>query len=160
MPGEALGRLVGRQTELVRALIAGGPVPQGLDAGRVVATMMALRQKRAIAVARAWPVLAAVLGDELIDQFVAYAEHRPPAAFGALGDGLLFACDLARMGDLPAAARGELLAVSARLADRDGHVVRRTGVFVGGYRRGSPAGLVVLVRLPLLGVRELRIRLP
>ena len=54
-------RLADEQAALVRALVGGGPVPGGFDAGRVAATSAALVRKRAREVARAWPVLAAEL---------------------------------------------------------------------------------------------------
>ena len=78
-------RLAGQQAELVRALVGGGPVPGGFDPERVRATSAALAGKRAREVARAWPVLAADLGEDFAGRFVADAARRPaPARGGAL----------------------------------------------------------------------------
>jgi len=94
-------RLAAEQAELVRALVGGGPVPGGFDPERVRATSAALARKRAREVARAWPVLAADLGEEFTGRFVADAARRPaPARGGALADGLAFARALSRQGRL------------------------------------------------------------
>ncbi|MET0832681.1 MAG: hypothetical protein ABWZ62_01795, partial [Actinomycetota bacterium] len=71
-------RLAGQQADLVRALVGGGPVPGGFDPERVRATSAALARKRAREVARAWPVLAAELGEAFTGRFLAYAAGRPP----------------------------------------------------------------------------------
>jgi hypothetical protein len=62
-------RLDAEQAALVRALVDGGPVPAGFDPDRVAATATALARKRAGEVARAWPVLAAELGDDFTARF-------------------------------------------------------------------------------------------
>ena len=96
-------RLAAEQAALVRALVDGGPVPGGFDPDRVRATSAALAGKRAREVARAWPVLAAELGEDFTGRFLAFAAGRPPPARGgALADGLAFARALARQGRLPA----------------------------------------------------------
>ena len=90
-------RLAAEQAALVRALVDGGPVPAGFDPDRVQATAAALARKRAREVARAWPALAAELGDDFTARFLADAARRPPPARGgALADGLAFAGALAR----------------------------------------------------------------
>jgi hypothetical protein len=123
-------RLAAEQAALVRALVAGEPVPEGFDPDRVRATAAALARKRAREVARAWPVLAADLGGAFTDRFVAFAAGRPPPATGgALADGLAFARALARQG---------------RLSD---------DVRLGATLAGRPPRLVVLARAPGLGER-------
>ena len=77
---EARDRLAAGQAALVRALVGGGPVPGGFDPGRVRATSTALARKRAREVARAWPALAAELGEDFTGEFLAYAAGRPPPA--------------------------------------------------------------------------------
>jgi len=145
-------RLAAEQAALVRALVAGGPVPEGFDPGRVRATAAALARKRAREVARTWPVLAADLGDDFTDRFVAFAAGRPPPATGgALADGLAFARDLARRGRLGGDARVEALLAAARLSPRP---VRLPATLAGPPRR-----LVVLARAPGLGERGLAIPL-
>jgi hypothetical protein len=145
-------RLAAGQAALVRALVAGGPVPDGFDPARVRATATALARKRAREVARAWPVLAADLGGAFTDRFVAFAVGRPPPATGgALADGLAFARALARHGRLSGEAKVEALLAAARLSARP---VRLAATFAG-----RPPRLVVLARAPGLGERGLAIPL-
>jgi hypothetical protein len=139
-------RLAAEQAALVRALVAGEPVPEGFDPDRVRATAAALARKRAREVARAWPVLAADLGGAFTDRFVAFAAGRPPPATGgALADGLAFARALARQGRLSDDARVEAMLAAARLSPRP--------VRLGVTLAGRPPRLVVLARAPGLGER-------
>jgi hypothetical protein len=126
-------RLAGEQAALVRALVGGGPVPGGFDPDRVRATSDALARKRAREVARAWPALAAELGEGLTARFLADAARRPPPARGgALADGLAFARALARQGRLSGDARVEAMLAAARLSDRPA----RLAVTLAGPPRG------------------------
>ena len=144
-------RLAAEQAALVRALVAGGPVPEGFDRDRVRATAAALARKRAREVARAWPVLAAD-GEAFTDRFVAYAAGRPPpAAGGALAEGLGFARDLARHRRLSGDARVEALLAAARLSPRPFRLAATLA--------GRPPRLVVLARVPRLGERALSLPL-
>jgi hypothetical protein len=139
-------RLAAEQAALVRALVGGGPVPGGFDPGRVRATSAALARKRAREVARAWPVLAAELGEAFTGRFLADAARRPPPSRGgALADGLAFARALAREGRLPGNARVEAMVAAARLSSRP---LRLAAAVAGPPRR-----LVVTVRAPGLGER-------
>jgi hypothetical protein len=148
----APGRLAAEQAALVRALVAGGPVPDGFDPGRVRATAAALARKRAREVARAWPVLAADLGEAFTDRFVTFAAGRPPpASGGALADGLAFARHLARRGRLSGDARVEVLLAAARLSSRR--------VRLAATVAGPPPRLVVMARVPGLGERGLSLPL-
>jgi hypothetical protein len=145
-------RLAAEQAALVRALVDGGPVPGGFDPERVRATSAALARKRAREVARAWPVLAAELGEDFTGRFLAFAAGRPPPARGgALADGLAFARALARQGRLPGEARVEALLAAAHLS---GSATRLAATLAGRPRR-----LVVAVRLPGLGDRCLSLPL-
>jgi hypothetical protein len=145
-------RLAAGQAALVRALVGGGPVPAGFDPDRVGATAKALAGKRAREVARAWPVLAAELGEDFTGWFLADAAGRPlPARGGALADGLAFARALARAGRLPGEARVEAMLAAARLSPRR---VRLAATVAGPPRR-----LVVAVRAPGLGDRWLSLPL-
>jgi hypothetical protein len=141
-------RLGAEQAALVRALVDGGPVPGGFDPGRVRATSAALARKRARDVARAWPALAAELGEDFTGRFLAEAARRPPPARGgALADGLGFADALARQGRLPGNARVERMLAAARLSTRP--------VRLAMTAAGPPRRLVVTVRAPGLGERWL-----
>jgi hypothetical protein len=146
-------RLAAQQAALVRALVDGGPPPVGFDPARLRATAAALARKRAREVARAWPALAADLGDDFGARFLADAAHRPPpAAGGALADGLAFARAVARERRLSGDARVERLVARARLSRRRA----RLAVAVGG----PPRRLVLTVRSPGLGERWLSLPLP
>jgi hypothetical protein len=137
-------RLAAEQAALVRALVGGGPVPGGFDPERVRATSAALARKRAREVARAWPVLAAELGDDFTGRFLAFAAGRPPPARGgALADGLAFARALARQGRLPGDARVEALVAAAHLS--------RSPARLAAALAGPPRRLVIVIRAPGLG---------
>ena len=145
-------RLAAEQAALVRALVGGGPVPGGFDPDRVGATSTALARKRAREIARAWPVLAAELGDDFTGSFLAFAAGRPPPARGgALADGLAFARALAGQGRLPGDARVEALLAAAHLS--------RSPVHLAAALAGPPRRLVVTVRLPGLDDRCLSLPL-
>ena len=151
MSGER-DRLAAGQAALVRALAGGGPVPGGFDRGRVRAASTALARKRAREVARAWPTLAAELGEDFTGEFLAYAAGRPPPARGgALADGLAFADALAGRGRLPGNARVERLLARARLSPGPARLAATLA--------GPPRRLVVTVRLPGLGDRCLSLPL-
>ena len=149
---EARDRLAAGQAALVRALVGGGPVPGGFDPGRVRATSTALARKRAREVARAWPALAAELGEDFTGEFLAYAAGRPlPARGGALADGLAFADGLAGRGRLPGNARVERLLARARLSPSPARLAATLAT--------PPRRLVIVIRLPALGDRCLTLPL-
>ncbi|HZM77037.1 MAG TPA: hypothetical protein VFC19_14980 [Candidatus Limnocylindrales bacterium] len=83
--------LAERQAEVVRCLVAGGPVPPGFDPERLAATRKALLRKRSGEVGRAWPELAASYGERWHDTFAAWAEGKPP--LGSQLDGYDFALE-------------------------------------------------------------------
>jgi hypothetical protein len=150
---QARERLAAEQAALVRALVSGGPVPDGFDPERVRATSAALARKRAREAARAWPLLAAELAQEFTPAFLAHAARRPPPARGgALADGLAFADDLARRGRLPGNARVERLGARAHRSPAPARLAATLA--------GPPRRLVVTVRLPGLGDRWLSLPLP
>jgi hypothetical protein len=145
-------RLAAGQAALVRALVAGGPVPGGFDPDRVRATSVALAGKRAREVARTWPALAAELGQEFSGRFLAFAATRPPPARGgALADGLAFARALAARGRLPGNARVEALLAAAHLS--------RSPARLAATLAGPPRRLVIVLRAPGLGDRCLSLPL-
>ena len=103
--------LAARQSALVAALVAGGPVPPGFDGSRVDATRRALLRKRAGEAAKQWPLLAASLGADWPRVFATTLDGREPG--GALRDGW----DVARAlrGALTPGAAAELAACEAVL---------------------------------------------
>jgi hypothetical protein len=103
--------LAARQAALVAALVSGGEVPDGVDAGRLAVARRALLRKRAGEVAAAWPWLAASMrpdsgGHGWTASFVVWAPRRPPR--GSLRDGWDFARDLAAAGRLAPLGQVEL----------------------------------------------------
>ncbi|OKK22658.1 endonuclease [Streptomyces sp. CB00455] len=100
------------QAALLSALVAGTPVPEGFDRGRVRVQARALAAKRAGVVAGLAPELPAILGGEAPYRaaFLTYAKGRPMTA-GYRRDALDFAEHLL-IRDLPAdqAARRRLTA--------------------------------------------------
>ncbi|TMQ86502.1 hypothetical protein ETD83_40225 [Actinomadura soli] len=102
--------LAAAQEALVRAMTAGGPMPEGFDAEAVRAAAHGILLKRAGEVARAWPALAASHSASWTKAFVAWAAER--STRGSFRDGWDFA-RAHRDGLDPGAAR-ELALAEAR----------------------------------------------
>ncbi|MEV0664334.1 hypothetical protein ACIBI3_14265 [Actinomadura luteofluorescens] len=81
--------LAAAQEALVRAMTAGGPMPEGFDAEAVRAAAHGILLKRAGEVARAWPALAGSFGTSWKAAFAAWAAERPTR--GSFRDGWDFA---------------------------------------------------------------------
>lgn len=132
--------LAARQAALVAALVAGGPVPDGLDAGRLAIARGALLRKRAAAVAAAWPLLAASMERSWTESFTVWAAGRP--SNGSLRDGWDLARDLAAAGRLAPLGQEELAARESTWR-YDGHTApkrRRLPALrriPGGFARGG-----------------------
>jgi hypothetical protein len=77
MPSAERRELERRQHALVAALVAGADPPAGMDGDRIGVQAAALVRKRARAVARAQPELAAALGPAFDPAFRAYVSSRP-----------------------------------------------------------------------------------
>ncbi|GLZ32386.1 hypothetical protein Lesp02_45740 [Lentzea sp. NBRC 105346] len=77
---EARDRLAAAQAELLRALLADGPIPSGFDEKRIVAERRALLAKRRGVVAMLGPEVAGDLGDRFRPLFDEYAVAHPRAA--------------------------------------------------------------------------------
>jgi len=123
-PPGAPGSLAERQAALVRALVAGGPNPEGFDPDRLAATSVGLRRKRARGVAHVWPTLRSL--PEFESRYADWAQGRTPGP--AADDGAAFALSLGA--DLPGVVAVELAAARRRrwIRSRDGVVVRWFGV--------------------------------
>lgn len=143
------------QAELVRALGAGGPVPEGFDAERVRAAADSLLSKRRRQVQRAWPVLVKALGETFAGTFDAWARVNPLRGVepDARVDGHHFAEALRAEGRLPPEAEEEQWGFELRWRlTREGELAARRGL---GWKLGRVGGRWVLgVRLP--GGRVLR----
>ncbi|MDI2125125.1 hypothetical protein [Yinghuangia seranimata] len=99
--------LARRQTELLTALVAGGPVPDGFDADRVGIQVLSLAAKRRESVARSSPDLVAELTEAELwpKEFTVWASTHPkPAEGGSRADAAAFAEHLRTEGRLPEAA--------------------------------------------------------
>ncbi len=114
-PDAARERLARAQAELLHALVAGGPVPEGFDPVRVRVQAAVLVAKRRSVVARLFPDLAITLGDQYAARFGEYARARPKPG-GARADGLAFARYLDERGLLPDHLRGLLTPSAPSLA--------------------------------------------
>ncbi|MFB8276123.1 hypothetical protein [Nocardia colli] len=75
--------LAERQAALIRALVAGSPVPAGFDTDSVAAAARALLHKRAGAVAHRFPLLAHACGDDFTARFIAWAADKPKTSTAA-----------------------------------------------------------------------------
>lgn len=73
----ARARLAARQTELLTALVAGGPVPPGFDPAQVRAQATGLAAKRRDTAAKVAPELPHLLGAQYGPLFLAYARGNP-----------------------------------------------------------------------------------
>lgn len=78
-----MSELARRQEELVLALVAGGPLPDGFDATPVEAARAALMRKRAAETARHLPFERAELGDRFGTLFARWAQNRPKTNTGS-----------------------------------------------------------------------------
>jgi hypothetical protein len=113
----------GRTSRVARGPFA-RPLRTGLPGGRAPARVAvqaeALIAKRRRVAQRAWPELAAALGDTFAPAFEEYARATPrrtrPASDRARPDAVEFALHLSRRGLLPTGFRGTLL--RARLRGR------------------------------------------
>jgi hypothetical protein len=147
MTGEARRNLAELQASLLRSLTCSGQVPEGIDRDRAEAAGVSLSIKRARSVARAWPDLAAALGNEFGARFADFAAGTPlPARGGPLADGLNFALWLARHSPLPASARLEQLAVTLRYRSHPDGLEPRRGPALRWAWIDSPGQLVIAVR--------------
>ena len=157
MSAEARRRLAALEAELAWALAGGGPAPEGFDAERMRLASGALVSKRARAAARAWPGLAAALGERFETEFSAFARATPlPGESGPLADGRAFVRMLRERGRLPEAGLLESLAVDLRSARvRGGGLRPRRGPWLVAAVLRRPARLVVGGRIPRLGERWL-----
>jgi hypothetical protein len=157
---DARSRLAAQQADLVRALAGKALVPGGFDTAQVKTTAESLGTKRAMAVARAVPALRQALGERFAKKFATYAAQKAlPREGGPLADGRAFARTLASAGELPDAARLELLDVDLRFASTPFGLTPRRGPALAAALLGQPRRLLVGVRLPWLGVKCLAVRL-
>lgn len=158
MPSER-DRLAAQQAAFLESLQGRAAAPAGFDGDDMAAAGASLLRKRLGAVTREWPALVHALGESLPEAFAQYAQSTPPPAAGeGLADGLGFALSLGRHTisrdgpGLTDQARVEVLHARARFAIRRGRVIPRRGPFAGAVRLRHPTRVLVVVRLPGLGI--------
>lgn len=138
-------------------MTGGAPPPAGFDTRLLQATSRGLMCKRAREAAKAWPTLCQDLGAAYLPQFLAYAARVPaPAAGGPLVDALQFVMSARAGHELSARARLELACGRAHWSMRRGRIhARRFGIALAVL--GRPSRIVLAVRLPILGFRQIRL---
>lgn len=93
--------LADAQAALLRALVAGGPIPHGFDAEPVRIQAAALLDKRHRAIRRADPNASQALGERHRDLFAEWARDNPPRSTSCVrSDATTFAVWLAQTGAL------------------------------------------------------------
>lgn len=155
---EARERLARSQAELVRALVARGPTPNGFDARRIAAAARALVSKRRQAVARVWPSIVKTLGDAFVERFTAYAEAQPlPLSGSPLADGRAFMAWLESQSSLTDELRVDALAFDVRYVETTSGLRKRHGFLVKSVKLRETRARMVALRLPWLGERWWRL---
>lgn len=154
MTAAARKRLAATQAELVRALVARGPIPTAFDESRIRATARSLVNKRRQALARAWPKLVRGVGDTFVERFAVFAsEHPLPASANTFADGRAFLGWLDRQQPLNDVLRVEAMSFDVRFVETPAGLRRRTGFIVKMAKLRESGTRVLAVRLPWLGER-------
>jgi hypothetical protein len=160
MTDTAREQMASQQAELVRALVAQGPMPVGFDRERFSVLARSLVNKRRQALARAWPNIAKILGAIYVERFTSYAQANPlPLGGSTLADGREFLRWLAAQAPPGDAARIEALAFDLRWKPTLLGLARRRGIAVKIVKLRETPVLVIAVRLPWLGERWWRVPL-
>ena len=154
MTAETRNRLANSQAELVRALVARGPMPAGFDVSRIRAAARSLVSKRRQALTHAWPRLVRGLGDAFVERFSAYATANPlPRSASTLADGCAFLAWLDREQPLNDDLRIEAISFDVRFVDAPTGLRRRRGFVVKWAKLRDSGTRILAVRLPWLGER-------
>ena len=158
MMTESRRRLADQQAELVRALVAKGPIPAGFDAKRIQACARSLVNKRRQALARAWPKLVKLLGERYVAHFTAYAGAHPlPGTGSPLADGRAFLDWLDQQGELTDALQVEAMAFDMHYIETPIGVRSRHGFAFKTTKLRQDRARIIAVRIPWLGERWWRI---
>lgn len=148
MADEARRRLGVHETELLGALTRSRSAPPGMDPHRVAVTRRQLALKRLRIVARAWPGLRQLLGQDLERVGLDVLAEIPMAArHHAVADGLAIVehcCETDQGGD---AARIALLDVRAHWIVRADSIRPRRWPWLGVVRLRDSGRLAVAARL-------------
>jgi hypothetical protein len=141
--------LKAQQAALLQALVQRASNLSDFDAERLQAASRAIAHKRFRSVAKAWPAIAAWLGDDFGPRFARYAESNPlPAGGGPLADGWAFAKVLSRTDRLPDEVRLPVFSMALRYVwDRRG-LRPRHGFVLRILLLRQPLRMVIGLRLP------------
>ena len=154
MQSAARERLAKAQTDLVRALVAQGPIPAGFDEKLVRVAARSLVNKRRQQTARSWPNLVKIIGDKYPELFTKYAQSHPlPACASPSGDGREFLRWMESQGPLSDDARLEAMAFEMRFVSTPLGLRRRGGVGMKLVKLRETRGFVLALRFPWLGTR-------
>jgi hypothetical protein len=154
MQTAARERLAKAQGDLVRALVAQGPIPAGFDEKMLRVAARSLVNKRRQQTARSWPQLAKIFGDKYPELFTNYAQsHSLPVCASPSGDGREFLRWMETQGPYSDAARIEAMAFDLRFASTPLGLRRRGGFALKLVKLRETRGFVLAVRLPLFGER-------
>ena len=154
---EARERLAHQQSELVFALAGQRPPPAAFDPEQVLAAARSLAVKRRRSVARAWPGLAASLGERFAAYFDDYAGAIPlPSRGGPLADGRAFLRWLPTS-EQSDAIRIEVLTVDLRFVSTAADLRPRLGPALKALVLRRARHLVLGLRLPGFGIYRWRL---
>ena len=154
MQNTARERLAKAQGELVRALVAQGPIPAGFDDRMLRVAARSLVNKRRQQTARSWPQLVKIFGDKYPELFTKYAQSHPlPICASPSGDGRAFLRWMESQGPLPDDARLEAMAFDMRFVSTPLGLRRRTGLALKLVKLRETRGFVLALRLPWFGER-------
>ncbi len=144
--------LARRQKELIRALVAGDPLPPGFDSATIDATRTALLRKRAAEIAARYPAVPSALGERYDELFDRWASDRPKTSTAA--DAKAFYEAMRRAGELDATHPGLPGQRMPYMAEARNSLVRFRSPLRGTWLT-SLFGAVLLVALPIVTVTGL-----
>jgi hypothetical protein len=145
-------QLAAREAELIRALHGGAP-PPGLDERMIALASAGITRKRTRRVAKICPALTRDLGLSYEERFAAFAEANPPRDGGTIADAIAFGGAIASERTLSKAATTELMTLRATNTIRRGKLTSRRGPYLAVRWVGRPSEVIVVVRIPHIGVR-------
>lgn len=154
-------RLASMEAEFLRSLSSGGPFAAGSDRRGMQATSQLLWAKRVRTMARAWPELTRLLGDNFNERATEVLSGIPlPARDHAVQDGLIVAGQLEAVGPIPDSLRLKLLSVKLHYGWHRGHLARRSAPTLGWTYLPQARRLVCALRLPGFQPLSVSARLP
>lgn len=141
-------RLALAQTALLSALVAGTPVPEGFDRGRIRVQSRALAAKRADVTAKVAPELPQILGDDYRPAFLRYAATHPLEG-GYRLDALSFAAQVLSEGAGAVADAATRRRLNDWWRERSGPAPLSPGAATRSRRDGRLARLISAARTAL-----------